>query len=139
MKDLRRTMGFVGVVCIIAAVTGGGIKLAGSEVPIIASPTRQVLLACLGAVVAAAAMWPRRRLHTFVVQLPTTSLSWAYGTISNPQVRTKRYGGGLVRIAAADYHRSSDGKTYVFTDRRGQPVRELPSYAVRSIRRDEKD
>lgn len=141
VKDFRRSVMPVGIACVIAALTGGGITLADIHVPIIDSPIRQILLGCLGFVLVAVRMWPRRSapLHTFLVRQPSSSLSWASGTISNPQFHTKRHGGGLIRIAAAGYHRSPDGKAYIFTDQRGEPIRELPSSWVKSISRAEKD
>lgn len=40
-----------GLVCIIAAVVGGGVKALGAEIPVIDSPERQVLLGVLGLIV----------------------------------------------------------------------------------------
>jgi hypothetical protein len=40
---------YLGIVCVIAAVVGGGLKAFGTELPIIGSVARQFLLATIGA------------------------------------------------------------------------------------------
>jgi hypothetical protein len=49
-----------GIVCIIAAIAGGGIKLLGNEIPVLNSLGRQALLAIVGAaLVGASILWNR--------------------------------------------------------------------------------
>mgnify|MGYP006951132740 CR=1 FL=1 len=43
----------LGVACVLAAIVGGGLKLAGVEVPVINSPVRQFLLFIVGFVIVA--------------------------------------------------------------------------------------
>jgi hypothetical protein len=38
----------VGVLCIIAAIVGGGLKASGMEIPILKSVSRQVILGAFG-------------------------------------------------------------------------------------------
>jgi hypothetical protein len=132
-----RSITWLGLICVVTAVVGGGVKLVGSELPIITSFVRQVLLAVVGVSLIAWDGWPRRKLvGVFLVQQPTPSFSRAVGTLDSWQVKTTRFGGHVRRIEAADYHRTADGKAYVFTDRYGRSVCELPSYQVDNIRRE---
>lgn len=56
------TLLIVGLACVIAAVVGGGLKLMGVEIPILASLPRQILLAMVGiAVVAGSFVIPEAR------------------------------------------------------------------------------
>jgi hypothetical protein len=45
----------IGLACIIAAIVGGGLKLAGIEIPLLTSVRRQMLLGALGVVLAGGA------------------------------------------------------------------------------------
>lgn len=133
--DIPKTLIPIAALCMVGAILGGGVKIAGSELPVIASPILRALLATPGIVFLLWAWRARPRTTTFLVRQATSSVSWAEGTLQKPVFRTQRRGGRLIPIEAVSYRRSDDGKTYVFTDRRGQPVRELPSYQVASIQR----
>lgn len=52
----RKTVGGIGLVLILAAIVGGGVKGAGVEIPALSSVARQALLGAAGAVLLAAAM-----------------------------------------------------------------------------------
>jgi len=56
---LNTTLLVLGVLCVVAAVVGGGLKAAGAEFPPLASPRRQVLLAIVGVLVIAGAYLTR--------------------------------------------------------------------------------
>lgn len=45
---MNTTLLLVGIACVVAAVVGGGLKLAGAEFPLLTSVPRQVLLAVVG-------------------------------------------------------------------------------------------
>jgi hypothetical protein len=45
---MEEVMFVLGVVCVIAAVVGGGLTAAGTQVPVISSLARQLLLAIIG-------------------------------------------------------------------------------------------
>lgn len=131
MNDgLRTTLGAIGACCLVAAVVGGDVKVAGSELPVIQDLWIRLLLAALGL----ALLWiatrrsRRPRTKTWLVTAPTT-------TIAAPGQRAKSFGGQTTEIEAASYRKSEDGKTYIFVDRDSQPVREIPSHAVREVRR----
>ena len=131
MNDgLRTTLGAIGACCLVAAVVGGDVKVAGSELPVIQDLWIRLLLAALGL----ALLWiatrrsRRPRTKTWLVTAPTT-------TIAAPGQRAKSFGGQTTEIEAASYRQSEDGKTYIFVDRDSQPVREIPSHAVREVRR----
>jgi DNA-binding beta-propeller fold protein YncE len=49
-------LGFLGVVCLLAAVVGGGLKLFGIELPVLNSKRRQIILAGFGVVLIAACL-----------------------------------------------------------------------------------
>jgi hypothetical protein len=135
--ELRKTLGVLGAFCLIGAVVGGGLKMAGSELPVIGSLPRQVLLAALGAVFPTLASWRPPGDVPFLVTQKMASISSAVGSIydARPQVHTVGGGTKVRRIVAAGYERSADGKTYRFFDRRHRIVQELPSYKVDTIRR----
>jgi hypothetical protein len=136
---LQTVFGGAGVTCLVTAVIGGNVKVAGSELPIVNSPVARILLAILGVVLIAASLWRNRpRMKMFLVRQPTSSISWAEGPISNPTARTRVYGGQVVEVKAAGYRKSEDGKSYTFVDRRDQSVKELPSWQVESIERSDK-
>jgi hypothetical protein len=138
-NDLRKTLGALGAVCIIAATVGGGVKLAGSELPVVGSIQRQLLLGAVGGLLLTLAILRRSApVVTFLVEQKMSSISAAAGSIGGPhQMRTAGGGTKVRRIIATGYERSRDGKTYRFFDRRNQTVQELPSYQVNAIRRAE--
>lgn len=144
--DLSKTIGVLGASCIIVAVVGGDVTLAGSDFPAIASPSRQFLLAAVGVALTILAYWWRtsrvgvsrsRPLVVFLVEQKMASISSAAGSTPDGQPHVRTTGGGIKtrRIEAADYSRSDDGKRYTFKDRDGRVVCELPSYQVHTIRR----
>jgi hypothetical protein len=45
---MNETLLVIGVMCVIVAVVGGGLKIAGNEIPVLASMRRQALLAFVG-------------------------------------------------------------------------------------------
>lgn len=137
--DLRKTLGVLGPVCLIGAVVGGGVKLAGSELPVVGSVTRQLLLAVLGVVFLSLASWRPARDVTFLVSQKMASISSAVGSIhdTRPQVRTIGGGTKIRRIVAYGHEWSPDGRTCRFFDRRQRTVQELPRHQVDSIRRAE--
>lgn len=138
MNDgLRNTLATLGVGCLIAAILGGDVKLPGAEVPAINDLRAQILLGCLGAVVLALVLWRPRRSpsHTWQVTAPTASISVPTGSSSRPRYSTTTYGGQTTEIVAASYRRSADGKTYIFEDGSGVPVREIPARQVAAVTR----
>ena len=42
------TLATIGIVCIVAAIAGGGLKAAGAEIPVITSRLRQLALGAVG-------------------------------------------------------------------------------------------
>jgi hypothetical protein len=56
---MNTTLVVLGVLCVIAAIVGGGLKAAGTEFPPLASPRRQLLLALVGVLVIAGAYLTR--------------------------------------------------------------------------------
>lgn len=46
--DLKHPVAIIGIVCFLAAIVGGGLKAAGTEVPVINTVHRQLLLAAAG-------------------------------------------------------------------------------------------
>lgn len=131
---LQTIFGGAGVACLAAAVIGGNVKVAGSELPVVNSLITRILLATLGVVLIAAALWRNRpRMKTFLVRQPTSYFDWVEGSISNPTTRTRVGGGRVVEIKAAGYRKSEDGKSYIFVDRHNQSVKELPSRRLRVL------
>ena len=131
MNDgLRTTLGAIGACCLVAAVVGGDVKVAGSELPVIHDLWIRILLALLGLVLLwiAVSRSRRPRNQTWLVTAPTTS-------IAAPGQKVKSFGGHTIEIDAASYRKSDDGKTYIFLDRDGEPVREIPAHSVREVRR----
>jgi len=47
-EGLQTVFGGAGVTCLVAAVIGGNVKVAGSELPIVNSPMARILLAIFG-------------------------------------------------------------------------------------------
>lgn len=68
MSDTILTLG---IVCVAAAIVGGGVSAAGVKVPVISSLLRQTALFAFGVILAAAAKWPDVRPTVF----PPQSLS----------------------------------------------------------------
>lgn len=131
MNDgLRTTLGAIGAGCLVAAVVGGDVKVAGSELPVINDLWIRLLLAGLGLVLLWIAMSRSRRprMRTWLVTAPTT-------TIAAPGQKAKSFGGGITEIEAASYRKSDDGRTYLFFDRDGEPTREIPAHSVREVQR----
>lgn len=54
---MEQTLIIIGAICIVAAIAGGGVKLAGNELPVIHSWLRQALLAAFGAVLIGIGWW----------------------------------------------------------------------------------
>jgi hypothetical protein len=50
VQSLETFLTTTGIICIIAAIVGGGLKAQGIEFPVLSSRSRQLLLAGLGAV-----------------------------------------------------------------------------------------
>lgn len=133
---LKVTFGGVGAACLVAAAVGDGVKIAGSELPAVALPARIGLLV-LGLAFIVIALWKSRRprMVTFVVTTPRSSIAVPKGTIERPYYQTRTFGGKLIEVRAASYRKSEDGKSYIFMDRDGQTVKELPSWKVGEIER----
>ena len=53
MWDLKSPFVILGVVCVLAAIVGGGVKALGSQLPVINSSRRQAILALFGIVLIA--------------------------------------------------------------------------------------
>jgi hypothetical protein len=51
VERAQMSLTIIGVICILAAIVGGGLTLAGVKVPVIKSPRRQIALAILGVIV----------------------------------------------------------------------------------------
>ena len=133
---LKVAFGSIGAACLVAAAVGGGVKIAGSEVPIVASPVRVGLLAALGLALIVVAMWKSRpRMVTFLVTRPRSAIAVPKGTIEKPYYETKSFGGQVSEVRAAGYRKSEDGKSYVFFDRDGQVVKEIRAVQVGQIER----
>lgn len=131
MNDgLRTALGVIGAGCLVAAVVGGDVKVAGSELPVIHGLPIRLLLAGLGLGLLWIAMSRSKRpsIKTWLVTAPTT-------TIAAPGQRAKSFGGHTIEIEAASYRKSDDGKAYLFLDRDGEPVREIPAHSVREVQR----
>lgn len=56
---MEATLLTVGLVCLVAAVVGGGLKILGNEVPALQSVRRQVILGGVGVALIAGAFWDR--------------------------------------------------------------------------------
>lgn len=72
---MNTTLLIIGITCEIAAAVGGGLKLAGTEFPLLASARRQALLAVLGlAITAFAVFLPNGLTKLTASVLPPTDL-----------------------------------------------------------------
>src|SRR5438876_7844746 len=100
-----------GVVCIIAAIVGGGLKAFGMELPLVNSNRRQLLLALLGIVLVGIALKPIASeggtdAHN------TTPLNSAAPSKALPQLS---YGTWTLRNAVDDEGKNWSGSTLKFT------------------------
>lgn len=75
---MQNSLLVAGIVCMVAAVVGGGVKLLGAEVPVLSSFTRQALLFLLGLGFLAASFQVDR------TKPPTPSASGAAASSSRP-------------------------------------------------------
>lgn len=143
MTDGLRVICFTGgLLCVLTAVLAEGVKVAGWELPVIESDRARIALGIFGAVLCLAAFvysdvrdWlVRPRMRTYVVTTPKQGWSIA---APGREVKSGSWGGDEIEIRAADYKESDDGKSWIFTDRDGQPVRTLSKSQVADIRRRE--
>jgi hypothetical protein len=58
-RIVERSLLTLGIGLVLAAIVGGGLEVAGFEVPVVSSVARQVLLAVLGVAVAVLSLWAR--------------------------------------------------------------------------------
>jgi len=59
---MTKTLFPVGLVCIIAAIIGGGLKAFGIEIPVFESPERQILLGVFGLILLSGTLHGRQIL-----------------------------------------------------------------------------
>lgn len=69
---MNTTLILVGVVCIIAAVVGGGLKALGIELPAIESVRRQIMLAIIGLILVVVGAMPPNEIQPFNEVEPAT-------------------------------------------------------------------
>lgn len=111
-------------VCTVAVVVGGGMTAGGWRFPLLSSTPRQVALATAAA---GFFLWwyMSTRTRTYVVVTPTTGLGIPRGTADHPYYEVREYGGHRLKVRASGFAWSPDGRTLVFVDRWGNPVRML--------------
>ncbi len=73
MWDLKSPLVILGIVCVLAAIVGGGVKALGSELPVINSWRRQAVLAVFGIVLIAI---PQIVLRVGEFRVTKVTVSW---------------------------------------------------------------
>lgn len=73
MWDLKSPLVILGIVCVLAAIVGGGVKALGSELPVISNWRRQSLLAAFGIVLIAV---PQIVLRLGEFRVTEVTVSW---------------------------------------------------------------
>jgi hypothetical protein len=68
-----QTLILLGIVCVIGAIVGGGLKAAGAEIPVITSGHRQVLLGAAGVVLVVVALVTHSHMLVPTTPEPTSS------------------------------------------------------------------
>jgi hypothetical protein len=68
-----QTLILLGIVCVIGARAGGGLKAAGAEIPVITSGHRQVLLGAAGVVLVVVALVTHSHMPVPTTPEPTSS------------------------------------------------------------------
>jgi hypothetical protein len=72
-QTVFQTLILLGIVCVIGAIVGGGLKAAGAEIPVITSGHRQVLLGAAGVVLVVVALVTHSHMPVPITPEPTSS------------------------------------------------------------------
>ncbi len=94
---VQTTLLTIGIVCVVAAIVGGGMKLLGNEIPVLANKWRQVLLAIFGIALIIASQNINKLTGTQSAQNGETS-----GTPSSTDSGSKKTGTDSVKPQPVD-------------------------------------
>jgi hypothetical protein len=84
---MNQTLLLVGIACVVAAVVGGGLKLAGTEFPLLTSTKRQAMLGIIGVAVAGGSFAvPEADTKATPTPSPTRSVRLPTGLPSFPDI-----------------------------------------------------
>jgi hypothetical protein len=88
-RAVFETLTLLGIVCVIGAIVGGGLKAAGAEIPVITSGRRQVLLGAVGVVLVVAALVTHSHMPASTPEVTSSSQN------PSPTTTVKLVRGGL--------------------------------------------
>lgn len=123
---MNETLLVVGIVLVVAAIAGGGIKLAGSEIPVINTFPRQALLALVGVAVLAF-VWTTRsnfRVASVSVSADQASITLCPATVTYTATIEATGGSGSVDYRFVHLGQPGQVRSVEFSSPGLRPVQE---------------